>query len=122
MEGSTITPIKEPDKKDKSMELSQESLIGANWPSLLIPTDSQETQNSQDSQDSQIQPAQKSSTPWKGQQRGPDDFEKDRVGKYAKYFKGNEILPNPEIGEKIEPRILSLVISDLKTKRLLRKY
>ena len=96
----------------------QERLIGANWPSLPIPTDSQETQNSQDSKDSQISPAQKSSTPWKGQQRRPDDFEKDRVGKYAKYFVGNEILPIPEIIEKHEPRILSLVISDLKTKRL----
>ena len=116
MEGSTTTPNKEPDKKYKSMEPSQESLIGANWPSLPIPTDSQETQNSQDSQDSQTQ--QKRSTPWKGQQRGPDDFEKDRLGKYAKYFKGNEILPIPEIVEKLEPRILSLVISDLKTKKL----
>ena len=48
----------------------------------------------------------------------PDDFEKDRDGKYAKYFKGNEILPIPEIAEKLTPRILSLVISDLKTKRL----
>ena len=85
---------------------------------MLIPTDTQETQNNQDNQDSQIQPAQKSSTPGKGQKRGPDDFEKDRVGKYAKYFKGNEILPIPEIIEKLEPRILSLVISDLKTKRL----
>ena len=53
-----------------------------------------------------------------GQQRGPDDNEKDRVGRYAKYFKGNEILPIPEIVEKITPRVLSLVVSDLKTKRL----
>ena len=118
MEGSTTTPNKEPDNKDNSMEPSQESLIGANWPSLLIPTDTQKTQNSQDNQDSQIQPAQKSSTPWKGQQRRSDDFEKDQVGKYAKYFKGNEILPIQEIVEKLEPRILSLVISDLKTKKL----
>ena len=32
--------------------------------------------------------------------------------------KGNEILPISEIVEKLTPRILSLVISDLKTKRL----
>ena len=38
--------------------------------------------------------------------------------KYAKYFKGNEILPIPELVEKLTPRILSLVVSDLKTKRL----
>ena len=53
-----------------------------------------------------------------GQQRGPADYEKDRLEKYAKYFKGNEILPIPELVEKLTPRILSLVISDLKTKRL----
>ena len=92
-----------------------QSLIGANWPSLPIPAESQETN---DSQDSPIQPAQKSPTAWKGQQRGPADYEKDRVGKYAKYFNGNEILPIPEIVDKIIPRVLSLVVSDLKTKRL----
>ena len=109
MEGSktSATPKKDP--------TTQESLIGANWPSLLVSAETQETNNSQDSP---IQLAQKSSTPWKGQQRGPDNFERDRVGKYAKYLKGNEILPIPEIVEKLTPRILSLVISDLKTKRL----
>ena len=40
------------------------------------------------------------------------------MGRFAKYFKGNEILPIPEIAEKITPRFLSLVVSDLKTKRL----
>ena len=40
------------------------------------------------------------------------------MGRYAKYFKGNEILPIPEIVERIAPRVLSLVVSDLKTKRL----
>ena len=40
------------------------------------------------------------------------------MGKYAKYFIGNEILPIPEIVKQLEPRILSLVISDIKTKRL----
>ena len=72
-----------------------QSLIGANWPSLPIPAESQETK---DSQDSPIQPAQKSPTAWKGQQRGPADYEKDRVGKYAKYFK-TRFLPIPEIAE-----------------------
>ena len=105
MEGATT-----PNKSTKT-----QSLIGANWPSLPIPAESQETK---DSQDSPIQPAQKSPTAWKGQQRGPADYEKDRVGKYAKYFNGNEILPIPEIADKIIPRVLSLVVSDLKTKRL----
>ena len=102
---------------DDKTEPSQESLIGANWPSLPIPADFQQT-TQETTQDSPIQPAQKSPTPWKGQQRGPADYERDRVEKYAKYFKGNEILPIPELVEKLTPRILSLVISDLKTKRL----
>ena len=40
------------------------------------------------------------------------------MGRFAKYFKGNEILPIPEIADRIAPRVLSLVVSDLKTKRL----
>ena len=108
--GSTSKKDNHPDKAEK--EPSQESLIWSNWPSLPIPADTQDTE------DSPIQPAPKRPTPWKAQQRGPADFERDRVGKYAKYFKGNEILPIPEIVEKLTPRILSLVISDLKTKRL----
>ena len=35
-----------------------------------------------------------------------------------KYSKGNEILPIPELVEKLTPRILSLVVSDLKMKKL----
>ena len=100
MEGETATPTK------------TTSLIGSNWPSLPIPDDPQV------SEDSPIQPAQQSPTAWKGQQRGPNEYEKDRVGRFAKYFQGNEILPIPEIAEKIAPRVLSLVVSDLKTKRL----
>ena len=111
MEGATTPTTTTPKSDDRTTP----SLIGANWPSLPIPA---ETQENKESQDSQIQPAQKSPTAWKGQQRGPEDYEKDRVGRYAKYFKGNEILPIPEIVEKITPRGLSLVVSDLKTKRL----
>ena len=76
----------------------KKALIGANWPSLPIPAETQD--KSQESTDSPIQPVQKSPTAWKGQQRGPEDNEKNRVGRYAKYFKGNEILPIPEIVEK----------------------
>ena len=45
-------------------------------------------------------------------------MKKDRVGKYAETFKGNKILPIPEIVKTIELQILSLVITDLRTKRL----
>ena len=47
------------------------------------------------------------------QQKG---LERDRVGKYAQYFQGNIILPLPEIATVLEPWILSLVITDLKTR------
>ena len=40
------------------------------------------------------------------------------MGKHAEYFRGNEILPIPEILSKLEPRIVSLIVTDLKTKRL----
>ena len=91
---------------------SEESLIGSNWPSL--PSES----------GSPIPPGQKtkpenpSPSPWKIQQKNPKEYENDRVGKYAEYFKGNEILPIPELLEKLEPRIVSLVVTDLKTRRL----
>ena len=116
MEGST-SPKNDIDKTEPSQDSSQVSLIGANWPSLPVPADSQRIIPDA-TQDTPIQPAQKSPTPWKGQQRGPADYERDRVEKYAKYFKGNEILPIPELEQKLTPRILSLVVSDLKTKRL----
>ena len=57
-------------------------------------------------------------SPWKIQQRDLEDYQKDRVGKYAEFFVGNEILPIPEIVKKVEPRIVSLVVTDLKTRRL----
>ena len=31
------------------------------------------------------------------EQKDLENYEKDRVGKYAEFFKGNEILPIPEI-------------------------
>ena len=52
------------------------------------------------------------------QQKDPEDYENDRVGKYAQYFQGNEISPIPEVAKTIEPRILSLIATDLKTRRL----
>ena len=90
------------------------SLIGSNWPSLPVLSESE----------SPIPPGQKSNhpsptkSPWKVQQRDPEDYERDRVGKYAEYFKGNEMLPIPEIVQKLEPMIISLVVTDIKTRRL----
>ena len=74
---------------------------------------------------SAIQPGQKPpATPvsWSSQiqkkKKSPEDHENDRVTKYAKYFKDNEILPIPELVEAVEPKTLSIVVTDLKTRRL----
>ena len=40
------------------------------------------------------------------------------MGKYAPYFKDNETLPIPELTEAVEPKTLSFVVTDLKTRRL----
>ena len=73
---------------------------------------------------SSIQPGQapkavsQQASPWKIKQRAPEEYEKDRVGKYMEYFKGNEILPISEILQRLEPRIVYLAVSDIKTRRL----
>ena len=36
--------------------------------------------------------------------KSPSGYKKDRVEKYAKYFKNNEILPIPELVEAVEPK------------------
>ena len=65
----------------QSEESQPLSLIGSNWPSLSSESGSP------------IPPGQKSQhenpSPWKIIQKRPDEYEKDRVGKYANYFKGN---------------------------------
>ena len=104
MEGETTAPTQ-----------TTPSPIGANWPSLPIPGDTTEAETSQDSP---IQPAQRAPQPGKASREDRKNTRQTGVGRFAKYFKGNEILPIPEIAEKIAPRVLSLVVSDLKTKRL----
>ena len=96
----------------QSEESHLTSLIGSNWPSL--PSES----GSPIPPGQKSQPENPSPSPWKIQQKDPEEYEKDRVGKYAEFFKGNEILPIPELLEKLEPRIVSLVVTDLKTRRL----
>ena len=48
----------------------------------------------------------------------PEDYERDRVGKYAPYFKDNIILPLQGISDLLEPWILSFMVVDLKTRGL----
>ena len=68
MEGSSTRSSPEVPKSKDIKKEDQTSLIGSNWPSLPVPADS----------DSPIQPGQKSPAPWKVQQRGPDNYERDR--------------------------------------------
>ena len=88
------------------------NLIGSNWSSF--PSESV----SPIPPGQRTKPESSSPSPWKIQQKNLEDYEKDRVGKYADYFKGNEILPIPEFLQKNEPRIVSLVVTDLKSRRL----
>ena len=74
---------------------------------------------------SSLQPAQKPpATPvsWSLQlqkrKKPLKDCENDRVTKYAKYYKDNEILPIPELVEAVEPKTLSFIVTDLRTRRL----
>ena len=100
--------------------------LETNWPSLPVP--STQKSNETASTSSPISLGQKpsenspssSTTPasWKIQQKGPKDYGRDRVGKYTEYFQGNVILPIPKISKALEPRILSLVVTDLKIRRL----
>ena len=50
--------------------------------------------------------------------KSPCDYARDRVEKYGQYFKDGEILPIPELVEAVEPKTLSFVVTDIKTKRL----
>ena len=50
--------------------------------------------------------------------KNPDNYEKDKVEKYAKYFQGNIIVPIPEVTKALKPRTLFFVVVNLKTKRL----
>ena len=74
---------------------------------------------------STIQPAiRPPATPvsWSSQlqkkKKSHSDHDNDRVTKYAKYFEDNEILPIPELVEAVEPKTLSLVVTNLRTRRL----
>ena len=51
-------------------------------------------------------------------QKSPENYRKDRVDEYAQYFKGNRIFPIPKIVEAVQPKTLSFIITDIKTRRL----
>ena len=92
------------------------SPIGANWPSL--PTSQESSSPIPPGQRPMSPPEPSPSTPastWKVKQKDPEDYNRDRMGKYAEFFVGNEILPILEIMDKIEAWIVSLVVTDLKT-------
>ena len=100
------SPSKKPEEKWPSLPSTPVSTIASEQSSLPA---------------SSIQPAQKnarntsrlSTTP-----KSPEDYEKDRIGKYAKYFEKNKILPTPELVEVVEPKTLSYIVTDLRTRRL----
>ena len=54
------------------------------------------------------------------QKKTASDYKKDRVEKYAQYSKENEILLIPEFVLAVEPKTLSFVVTDPRTRRLVR--
>ena len=46
---------------------------------------------------------------WKVLQKSPEEYDRDRVGKYAQYFQGNIVLPIPEISEAWNPALSHLL-------------
>ena len=54
---------------------------------------------------------------WATKKKTPEDHEKDRVSKYAPYFKENTILLILELVAKTEPKTLSFIVIDLRTWR-----
>ena len=55
---------------------------------------------------------------WAIKKKSQEEHEKDRVGKYAPYFKESTILPIPELVTEVEPKTLSFIVTDLRTLRL----
>ena len=55
---------------------------------------------------------------WTIKGKTAEEHERDRVGKYAPYFQGNTILPITDLVAVVEPKTLSLIVTDLRTRRL----
>ena len=51
------------------------------------------------------------------QKKCPKDYVQIRE-KYEKYFQGNRILPIPELVQEVQPKKISFVVTELKTRRL----
>ena len=49
--------------------------------------------------------------------KSPEDYAKDRI-KYAQYFQGNKILSISELVEAVQPKMISFIVTDMKTRRL----
>ena len=62
----------------------------------------------------------KASATWRPKVKDLEQYERSKAGKYTQYFQGNTIFPTPEVIKSLEPKILSLVITDLRTKTLAR--
>ena len=110
------TPPSQPDLFDGLSPLSKPN--EEKWPSLPSSLPSSSPVSSLPA--SSIPPAQKMpETPisWSVQKKSPEDYSKQRA-KYAKFFVGNRILPIPELVEMVQPKIISFIITDLKTRRL----
>ena len=55
---------------------------------------------------------------WSIKKKSAKDHEKDRVEKFTLYIQSNHILPIPELVVAVEPKTLSFIILELRTRRL----
>ena len=106
-------------KKSKE-PVAEPSMATAEWQSLSA------SKNETSFLTSSIPPGQKqlaspaTQVSWAINEKSLQDYKRDRVKKYAQYFQRNEILPIPELVAEVEPKTLSFIITDLRTRRLVR--
>ena len=55
---------------------------------------------------------------WTIKEKTTEENERYRVGKYAPYSQSNTILPIPDLVAVMEPKTLSLIVTDLRTRGL----
>ena len=65
-----------------------------------------------------ISPLSPLSDAWRPKQKDPEEYERDRVGKYAPFIQGDTILPIPDYVEALESRIIFFIISTINAKKL----
>ena len=99
----------------------EERAVNTEWPALSVssPKGTNETALSSNQIQLGQKPREISSAAirpdsWKVYRKTPEDYERNRIGKYAPYFQGNVILLIPEVANVLQPLIALPVVFDIK--------